>query len=127
MKLLSWGKDGGQESTVWGFWFVEAKSAFSVVLLKFEDGSRDAYHDHAFNSVSFVLKGKLVENCLNGIVNQYTPSLMPIITKRDTFHKVVSVGTTWVLSFRGPWHDVWREYLPKERRYATLTHGRRER
>lgn len=126
MKLFSWGKDGGKASTVWGLWFVEIKSLFSIVLLKFENGTRDAYHDHSFNCISWVLRGKLIENHLNGAVETHKQSLWPIVTRRETFHKVESVGTTWVISFRGPWANRWHEYLPNEDRKVTLTHGRKE-
>lgn len=125
MKLLSWGKDGGQESTVWGLFF-EIKWLFSIVLLRFENGTRDAYHNHAFSCVSWVLKGKLIENHLGSpLPDVHTPSLRPVITRRYTFHKVESVGRTWVISFRGPWAKRWTEYDPKTNKFVTLTHGRK--
>lgn len=120
-------KDGGQESTVTGYWLCEFKSLFSIVLLKFEGKSRAAYHEHAFHSVSWLLWGALLENFHRSketIIHR--PSFKPIITKRSTFHKVDSVGTTYVLSFRGPWCKTWKEYLPEEDRERTLTHGRME-
>jgi hypothetical protein len=126
LKLLSLAKDGGEESTVWAYFLIEAKSLFSIVLLRFEDGSREAYHTHAFNSISWVLKGGLQEKNLDETFNYYPPSFWPIITKRDTFHQVRSYGRTWVLSFRGPWDKYWKEWLPKELRFVTLTHGRKE-
>lgn len=126
MKILSWGKDGGPESKVWGFWFCEFKNLFSIVLLKFEDGTREAYHTHAFNCISWVLKGTLIEKMLNKNVNLYYPSPNPIITTRDTFHQVESVGTTWVFSIRGPWSKTWYEYLPNEDKLIKLTNGRKE-
>jgi hypothetical protein len=117
-------KDGGPLSRVWGVFVIEAKKLFSIVLLHFMDGSREAYHSHAFNAVSWVLKGQLVENSIDGTVTVYRPSLKPIHTPRDMMHKVVSVGDTWVISFRGPWSDRWCEYLPDSGRFITLTHGR---
>jgi hypothetical protein len=134
LKFLSIGKDGGPKSTVTGHWFLELKSLFSVVLLRFDDGSRDEYHSHAFDSVSWVLKGKLWEMILedvddrgsmSGVTITHEPSLSPVLTKRDTLHRVVSDGTTWVLSFRGPWSKTWREYDPKSGKFSTLTHGRK--
>lgn len=116
-------KDGGKESTVYGFWIAEFKKLFSIVLLRFEGESREAYHNHAFNSISWVLKGKLTEQHYGGRVSVHTPSLIPIVTLRDTFHKVHSSGTTIVLSFRGPWVDFWHEYVSGEK--VTLTHGRK--
>lgn len=129
MKFMSWGKDGGPESTVSGFWLVEIKGWFSVVLLKFEDGSRDVYHEHAFNSISWVLKGQLYEEILRTRYSEvaiHYPSWRPVYTYRSTFHKVISLGTTWVLTFRGPWSATWREFIPSTCQTITLTHGRKE-
>ena len=131
MKFLSVGKDGGPESSVTGFWLVEIKSLFSVVLLRFDGKSREAFHEHAFNCVSWLLRGRLIEHIMPdddltdieaGSPIVYTPSLFPIWTWRDTFHKVDSVGNSWVLSFRGPWSRTWREY---DGNYQTLTGGRK--
>lgn len=132
VKVFETTKDGGAESTVWAHWLFEIKGLCSVVLLRFEDGSREAYHEHAFNCVSWVLRGRLVEFVLPSditcpdTVNVYPASLRPVVTLRSTFHKVVSDGRAWVLSFRGPWAKTWREYVPGENRFARLTHGRRE-
>lgn len=125
MKFLKYMRDGGSESKVDGYWLIEIKSLFSICLLHFYDGSRDAFHSHAFNALSWVLSGKLVENTITKRLNVYGPGLQPIYTPREMFHKVVSVGDTWVLSFRGPWADTWREFLPAEDRFQTLTHGRK--
>jgi hypothetical protein len=120
MKFLEVTKDGGPESTVWAHWLIELKGLFSIVLLRFEDGSRDAYHSHAFDAISWVLSGELDEELrpteltlrkwVYGETTRYWPSLTPIITRRDTTHKVTSHGRTWVLSFRGPWAKTWDEY-----------------
>jgi len=125
MKFLHYGKDGGEYSTVWGFFFIEIKKMFSIVLLKFENGSRDAFHSHAFNSISLVLKGKLIEEHRWGGTEAHIWG-DTVITRRDTFHKVTSYGRTWVLSIRGPWAKTWKEFIPSERRNVTLTHGREE-
>lgn len=128
MKFCYVGKDGGPESTVWGFWLIEIKSLFSIALLCFENGSRDAYHSHAFNSVSWVLTGGLFEDTIQPYrrTKVYWPSLLPVITRRQEMHKVSSIGRSWVLTFRGPWRERWQEYLPLEKRLRTLTHGRIE-
>lgn len=122
MKLFYKGKDGGDESLVYGYWLIEIKWLFSIVLLRFEDGTREAYHNHAFNCFSWLLWGKLIEYHLDGGWRAYTPSPIPFGTYRDTFHKVRSVGRSWVLSFRGPWSKTWKESIDGEQR--TLTHGR---
>lgn len=125
MKILSYGKDGGKDSVVWGFWLIEIKPLFSITLLCFEDGSREAYHSHAFNSISWVIKGRLEERILDGPIRKYTPSPRPLFTYRDTFHKVFSFGRTWVLTFRGPWKKTWKEFLPETKEVVTLTNGRK--
>lgn len=133
MKFITTTKDGGAESTVWAHWMFELKGLASVVMLRFEDGSRDAYHEHAFGCISWVLRGRLEEHVLSATdaagpdtINNYPASWRPVVTRRSTFHKVVSHGRTWVISFRGPWANTWREFIPAERRFARLTHGRRE-
>lgn len=131
MKIFKKMKDGGAESSVTGYWLVEIKSLFSIVLLKFDGWSRDAFHSHAFNSLSWLIRGKLQETMYKGYTNYYKPSFIPFITKRSDFHKVDSIngggrGTSWVLSFRGPWNKTWKEYLPKEDRERTLSKGRVE-
>jgi hypothetical protein len=129
MKLFKTMKDGGPLSRVWGYFLIEWKRVFSIALLRFEDGSREAFHTHAFNAVSWVLKGRLMEVTRHCVGLQYTfykPSWRPIFTPRERMHKVKSIGTTWVLTFRGPWVDQWKEWLPEEQQELTLTHGRRE-
>jgi hypothetical protein len=124
IKLCHYAKDGGPDSCVWGYWLIEWKKWFSIALLCFEDGSREEHHSHAFNSISWVLKGKLIENMLDGQRLEHRAGLGAVVTKRNTFHRVVSVGRTWVLTFRGPWNDIWHEYHPDKGVY-NLTHGRK--
>jgi hypothetical protein len=125
MKFFKLMKDGGEESKVWGFFLAEVKSLFSVVLLRFADGSREAFHSHAFNSISWVLKGELIEEHLHGRFDFHLPSIWPVITRRDTFHKVSSLGNTYVFSLRGAWADKWQEFLPASGETVNLTHGRK--
>ena len=132
MKLCYVGKDGGPESTVWGFWLIEIKKLFSVALLCFENGSREAFHTHAFNSVSWVLRGRLTEHVKDGSTDQlveyfvdYPPSLQPVVTPRHRLHKVSSDGRSWVLTLRGPWVKHWWEYWPKQGKFVLLSNGRK--
>jgi len=103
MKLFKIMKDGGPESTVTGYWLIEWKNVFSIALLKFEGKSREMFHSHAFNCFSWVLYGRLTETFLGGRWVWHKPSLKPFITRREDFHKVDSNGTTFLLTFRGPW------------------------
>lgn len=122
MKLFSVSKDGGDKSNVWAYWLVEIKPLFSIALLKFENGTREAHHSHAFNCVSWLLSGALREYFLDNTSKGYLPSFKPILTKRETFHKVRSFGRSWVLTFRGPWTKQWKERQGDME--TTLTNGR---
>lgn len=126
MLFLTKRKDGGPDSKVVGYWLVEIKGLFSICLLHFLPGSRDAYHNHAFNAISWLFKGQLLEEFSNGLGHPYNPSIKPIYTSRECFHKVTSVGHSWALSFRGPWKSTWNEYLPQEGKTITLGIGREE-
>ena len=128
MKLFFKSKDGGSESTVTGYWLIEAKNLFSIVILCFDGESREAFHTHAFNAISWVIFGGLTEQIWKGPAIRYSPSFLPIKTRRQVCHKVRSdKGKTWVLSLRGPWCKTWKEIRPLEgNREVTLTHGRVE-
>lgn len=126
MRFLEWAKDGGPDSHVTGFYIVEIKKLFSIVLLRFEEESREAYHSHAFKALTWILKGKFMELSLPLGSKLFAPSLKPKYTPRRKFHKVFSVtGTTWALTFRGPWKDVWYEYIAGKGDLTKLTHGRK--
>lgn len=126
MKLFKKMKDGGVESTVTGYWLIEIKSLFSVCLLKFDGESREAFHTHAFNALSWVLKGGLTETFFKGGLKRHRPGFIPIFTGRDNFHKVDSdKGVTWVFTLRGPWAREWKEYISATKEYLTLGNGRK--
>jgi hypothetical protein len=127
VKLLWNDKDGGPDSKVW-CWGIESKRFGSVLFLKFGAGSREAWHSHAFNAISWVLSGAGLKEIELGLsrprVTLYHPSITPVHTYRETFHQVHGLSeATWVLSFRGPWMDEWREH--NEHGAQTLTHGRK--
>ena len=127
VKICCKSKDGGDHSKVVGYFLFEAKKLGSIVLLRFDEGSREAFHTHAFNAISWVLAGKLRERLIDGTEYMLTPSIMPVYTERERFHRVFGESSkTYVLSFRGPWRKVWREYLPAEDREIKLTNGRIE-
>ena len=120
-------KDGGPDSKVF-MYGVECKRVASGLLLRFEDGSREAFHSHAFNAVSWVLSGMLLET-LGGFATPFTHNLTylagptPVLTPRERLHKVASFGRSWVLSFRGPWAKQWQDVLP-DGTVVTLENGR---
>lgn len=123
MKLFSRGKDGGPESKVWGYWLIEWKRFLSIAILRFEDGTREAFHSHAFNSTSWLLNGKLIEIMKDGPAIVHRPGLTPIKTYRGTFHMVRSEGRSWAITVRGPWTQYWHEWTPNAGEYL-LKSGR---
>lgn len=126
MKFFTKRADGGPLSNVIGFWLVEIKRLFSIVLLKFGHGSRENYHSHAMNSTSWFVKGKrLIEQNADGSVVEYRPSWKPIITPRDKVHRVFAEGDCWVISFRGPWRKAWYEVDPSTGEIIYLAHSRK--
>jgi len=130
MKWFFKGKDGGPASNVTGYWLFESKRFGSVVLLKFNRGSREAFHTHAFNALSWVFWGEIAEQLQTSDSNDpmynMKASFKPVYTSRDRFHRVFGLtDKTWVLSFRGPWVKTWKEYFPVQNKYITLTHGRK--
>lgn len=127
IKLFRKSYDGGKDSGVTGYWLIEWKSAFSIVLLRFSKGSRDAFHSHAFNALTWWLKGSVVEELFDedkGIVatKVWTPSFKPKFTPKGCFHRVIGLETTWALCIRGVWDKTWKEH--KHGETYTLTHGR---
>lgn len=122
MKFL-WGvKDGGPKSRVW-VWGIESKRFGSLLLLLFRQGSREAYHTHAFNCISLVLSGSLCEVMRSGQEWRHMAGSI-VRTYRSTFHKVKGVHErNWVLTVRGPWIDHWIDSADGKRN--TLTHGRK--
>jgi quercetin dioxygenase-like cupin family protein len=123
MKLFSKAPDGGKDSGVTGYFLVEIKPLFSIVLLKFNKGTREAYHNHAFNAVTFWLKGDVYEHILDGGIKQWIAGDIKY-TSRKCFHKIQACDTTWAISIRGPWKNSWKE--SRLGKLITLTHGRKE-
>ena len=125
MKFFFKGKDGGPDSNTTGYWLVEIKSLFSIVLLKFEGKSRPVYHNHAFNCINWVLEGGILEYRKDGPVISRWASFKPFMIYRDTMHKVDGYNRSWVLSIRGPWSKTWKEITADaEERVITLSNGR---
>jgi hypothetical protein len=124
--------DGGKESGVTGYFLIEWKILFSIGILRFNKGSREAYHSHAFNAITWWLKGKVREEIFHknpmheaqGEYRIFTPSLKYKKTLRGHIHKIFAYEPTWALTFRGPWKNYWWEY--KDNKVKKLTHGRKE-
>lgn len=124
MKLFHRSHDGGANSGVTGYWLIEAKSAFSIVLLHFRPGTREAFHEHAFHAITLWIKGRVREHHLDSFETKEFRAGQIKFTPRSCFHKIEALGHAWCLSIRGPWVDRWREQ--RGDRTVTLTYGRRE-
>lgn len=122
MKLFTKAPDGGANSGVTGYFLIEWKRFFSIALLHFSSGSREAFHSHAFNAYTIWLKGLVVEEQVCGEQKIYKVGDFKY-TPKTRFHRIVSFGPSWALTFRGPWDDTWQEY--KDGEITTLTHGRK--
>jgi hypothetical protein len=123
MRLFQKTKDGGPNSPVDAYFLIEWKNVFSVAILKFNIGTRDAYHTHAFNAWTWFLKGNMVELDISGKPTRYTRSIFPKFTPKTKNHKVVAATTSYAITLRGPWDDTWTE--TKKGETITLTHGRK--
>jgi len=123
MKFFNKCKDGGPDSPVIGYFLVEIKSLFSIVLIHF-DGSRENFHSHAFNCLTLWLKGEAKEQLKDDTVRTWKAGQFKY-TPRDCFHKVGPKKDTWALSVRGPWVNTWQEYNESRRQLTTLTNGRK--
>tara|TARA_R110000824_G_scaffold273240_1_gene461729 strand:- start:115 stop:543 length:429 start_codon:yes stop_codon:yes gene_type:complete len=130
--FFKYSSDGGENSGVTGFWIIEWKYLFSIVILRFDKGTKEAYHSHDFNAITWWLYGSVTEHILHvpkldralktEIINWY-PSLIPKYTPREHLHKIEATEITYALSFRGPWSDRWKENINGE--IISLTHGRK--
>lgn len=118
--------DGGKESGVTGYFLIEWKKVLSIGILHFKEGSREAYHNHAFDAITWWLWGSVVEEIYpSGCRKSFKPSFAPKVTRRNCFHKVIAHEGSYALTFRGPWSDTWLEYRPDVNKEIVLTHGRK--
>jgi hypothetical protein len=124
MRFLQVRKDGGPKSGVTGFFVIEIKSLFSVVLLKFERDYREEFHSHAFNALTWWIYGSVIELHKDGRALGWRPSILPKWTPRSCFHKIIPMKTAYAFSIRGPWSNKWYEYNPISKETTTLTNGR---
>ena len=125
MKFFKFGTDGGKNSGVTGFWLFEIKWLFSIAFLRFAEGTRDNYHSHSFNALTWFIFGKVEEQHLNGDKIIWESSLIPKYTPKNTFHRVNALEITWAITFRGPWSKTWYEYDPENEDYIKLSNGRK--
>ncbi len=123
MRLFQKAKDGGPNSPVDAYFLFELKSFMSVAILKFNKGSREAFHTHAFDAFTWFIKGDLVEEDINGEFHIYERHLFPKVTRKSKNHRVFAMADSWCFTIRGPWSKTWTE--DTEEKTTVLTHGRK--
>ena len=123
--FFSKAKDGGKESPVDAYFLIEMKGLFSVALLKFNKGGREAYHTHAFDAFTWFLKGDLIEQDVNGDEYVYKRSFIPKLTKKAKNHRVMANKDSWCFTIRGKWQKEWTEYNEKTNTTTVLSGGRK--
>lgn len=126
MRILQKTKDGGPESPVDAYFLCEFKGLLSVAILKFNEGMREKYHNHAFNAWTWFLSGDLTEQHVSGLFTKYKRSFFPKKTSRHHMHRVLAGRTSWCLTIRGPWLNSWQEFDEEKNEMTTLTHGRKK-
>lgn len=128
MQILSSAKDGGKDSPVTAFFLIEWKGLFSIALLKFNKGSREAYHTHAFHAWTWFLWGSMTEERLydrHKVNTKYRAKLKPKFTHKDNLHRVIAHKDSWCFTLRGPWSKTWREYDHVKGLTTVFGHGRK--
>lgn len=125
MKLFNKCKDGGPDSPVEAYFLIEWKSVFSIAILKFNKGGREAFHTHAFNAFTWFLFGELKEEDKDGSVYTYSSGFLPKLTKKDKNHRVKATKDSYCLTLRGPWSKFWTEFDKSSNTTTTFTHGRK--
>ena len=124
MRLFQKSKDGGPKSPVDAYFLCEFKGLFSVALLKFNKGKREQYHTHAFNALTWFIKGGLVEQKFEGGLYNYERSLLPKFTPRENNHRLINYKDSWCITLRGPWKKHWTETDESCKVHTTFTHSR---
>ena len=132
MNIFNKRKDGGESSPVDAYFLIEVKGLFTIALLKFNKGQREAFHTHAFNAWTWFLKGNMRESRFNTTFSTvYTRSIFPKFTSRYNNHRVIAEEDSWCITLRGPWQKTWTEHKQVTTRkgvrrfkVTTFGHGR---
>ena len=92
---------------------------FNIYLHKFTGSDDDrALHDHPWYSLSFLLKGELIEHSFNKIKS--IPLLLPVFRTAKFAHRLeVIKGPVWTIFITGPKIREWGFYCPKGWRHWT--------
>ena len=122
--LLNKAKDGGKDSPVDAYFLFEIKGLCSIALLKFNKGCREDYHNHAFNALTWFIKGDLTEEKVDGSVKKYKRSFVPKLTTKNNCHRVIAHKDSWCFTIRGRWENTWYELNESKDLKTFLTNHR---
>ena len=127
MRFMEICKDGGPKSPVTSLTLIEIKGLFSIMFLKFNKGTREDFHNHAFSALTWFIKGNLVEERIVSGAKKYHTyrlSMKPKFTPTNNLHRVHAHQDSWCFSIRGPWKKNWNEYNEQTNTTETLANGR---
>ena len=87
---------------------------FNIYLHKYTGSDNgDAPHDHMYFSVSYLLKGELLEHCLNK--KRIIPRFFPVFRSAKGLHWLELIkGPAWTLFITGPRYRDWGFYVEGE-------------
>ena len=92
---------------------LEWKKLFSIKLFHFHktEGSQDRFHTHAFNALSFLLKGNYTEEVLDGkkVLRLPRNRSKIIFIPKGQFHRITKSEGCRTLLITGPWDAEWSE------------------
>lgn len=106
-----------------GWWIIEIKWLFSIVILQFTPGCRENFHTQPFNSLTWWMS-EAEEHTPNS-KKSLKPGWIPTYTPRDKLHRINTETTTWAISIRGKWVDTLKEYNENTKTTIEYSHHRK--
>lgn len=105
---------------LWRWYLIPRNRFFNIYLHKFMRSDDDrALHDHPWWSLSFLLKGELLEH--NFRCKRHIPRWIPILRSAKFAHRLELVkGPVWTLFITGPRIRQWGFYCPQGWRHWAL-------
>ena len=103
-------------------WYVLPRNHyFNIYLHKFSGSDDDrALHDHPWSSVSFLLKGHMIEHSTGGI-QKWIPWLLPVFRRAQFAHRLeIMEGPVWTLFITGPKVREWGFLCPRGWKHWSL-------
>jgi len=94
------------------WWLIPRNKFFNIYIHKFGRSDDDrALHDHPWFSVSFLLKGEMIEHHFNG--KRHIPWLWPVFRTAKFAHRLELVKSpVWTIFITGPRIRTWGFHCP---------------